>query len=284
MGAPAEPRAPLRDAGGPEATAGERPAGVLLTIAYDGRDFSGFALQRDVRTVAGELLGALRAIDPAIAEVRGASRTDAGVHARGQRVAFDPVAERPLTAWVHGAQRQLPDAISIRRASFVPRGFTPRFASRWKRYRYLLLADGARDPFWTDRAWRVPELHDPAAVARAVAEAAAAVGTHDFRAFRTASDQRVETVRTVHEVTITSSADDPRLVRVDVRGNAFMHNMVRILVGTIVDVARGRLAPGAIGRALQSGDRRQGGITAPAEGLYLEEMELDVVEGDVLAP
>ena len=284
MGAPAEPRAPHSRAGGADAAAGEGPAGVLLTIAYDGRDFSGFALQRDVRTVAGELLGALRTIDPAIAEVRGASRTDAGVHARGQRVAFDPVADRPLTAWVHGAQRQLPDAISIRRAAFVPRGFTPRFAARWKRYRYLLVTDGVRDPFWADRAWRVPELREPGAMTRALAEAATAVGTHDFRAFRTAKDQRTDTVRTVEEVTITTSADDPRLVRVDVRGNAFMHNMVRIMVGTIVDVARRRLAPGAIARALASGDRRQGGMTAPAEGLYLEDMELDVEEREILAP
>lgn len=282
MGAPAEPRAPLVQPG--RVAGGEGPAGVLLTVAYDGRDFSGFAPQRDVRTVAGELLGALRTVDPSIAEVRGASRTDAGVHARGQRVAFDPVAERPLTAWVHGAQRQLPDAISIRRASFVPRGFTPRFAARWKRYRYLLLTEGVRDPFWSDRAWRVPELREPGAMTLALAEAAAAVGTHDFRAFRTASDQRTETVRTILEVAITTSSDDPRLVRVDVRGNAFMHNMVRILVGTIVDVARGRLAPGAIARALASGERRHGGITAPADGLYLEEMELDVEEGEVLAP
>lgn len=273
-----------RERPGARGVPGAAPPGVLLTVAYDGRGFSGFALQREARTIAGELLGALRAIDPRIAELRGASRTDAGVHARGQRVAFDPVAERPLTAWVLGASRHLPDGIAIRRAAAVPRGFTPRFAARWKRYRYVLLADGARDPFLEGRAWRVPELREAGALARAATEAAFAVGTHDFRAFRTASDARVDTVRTMHALEVTRSPDDPRLVRVDVRGNAFMHNMVRILVGTIVDVARGRKEPGAIARALASGDRRDGGMTAPAEGLYLEEMHLEVEESSAYEP
>ena len=160
--------------------------GVLLTVAYDGRGFSGFAPQREARTVAGELLVALRAIDEGLADVRGASRTDAGVHARGQRVALDPTRERPLSAWVLGPIRHLPSSIAIVRAAAVPRGFVPRFAAQWKRYRYLLLASGARDPFWEGRAWRIPELRDEVALGRARSEALLALGTHDFRAFRTA--------------------------------------------------------------------------------------------------
>lgn len=258
--------------------------GVLLTVAYDGRDFAGFAPQKGTRTIAGELAAALRAIDPGISELRGASRTDAGVHARGQRVAFDPGAERPLTAWVRGAARHLPDSISIRRAARVVRGFVPRFASRSKHYRYVVLADGVRDPFWDGRAWRIPELRDARALARAATEAAAAVGTHDFAAFKTASDPRTMTIRTLTEVAVTRDEADPRVAYIDVRGNAFMHNMVRILVGTIVDVAREHRAAGAIARALASRNRSDGGITAPAGGLYLESMELEVDELEVLAP
>jgi tRNA pseudouridine38-40 synthase len=257
---------------------------VLLTVAYDGRELAGFAKQKDARTVAGELEGALREIDPRISDVRGASRTDAGVHARGQRVAFDPDAARPLAAWVLGAARHLPEAIAVRRASRVARGFVPRFASRSKHYRYVLLADGVRDPFWDGRSWRIPELRDDVALSRAAEEGRTAIGTHDFAAFKTSSDPRTMTVRTLTELAVTRDPQDARVVRVDVRGNAFMHNMVRILVGTIVDVARERLEPGAIARALASKQRNDGGITAPPDGLYLESIDLDVEELEVFEP
>jgi tRNA pseudouridine38-40 synthase len=251
---------------------------VLLSIAYDGRPFSGYATQRDRRTVAGELLGGLRAIDPAIAEVRGASRTDAGVHARDQRVAFDPSRDFPLTAWTHGAMKHLPEEIGIRRAWHVPHGYSPRHRAIAKTYRYVILADESRDPFWTGRAWRLPELAGERARRLTVLEVEAAVGTHDFAGFRNAADERENTVRTIHSIEVSVSRDDPRLVHVDVRGSGFLYNMVRILVGTTVDVARGRLAPVAIARVLASKNRRDGGITAPPDGLYLERYELDGID------
>lgn len=254
---------------------------MLLSVAYDGRDYHGYAPQPDQRTVAGELLGALCAIDPRIAAVRGASRTDRGVHARDQRVAFDPSRELPLSAWTHGAQKHLPDSLSIRAAWPVEAGYNPRFCTIAKTYRYLLLADPARDPFWDGRAWRVAELLGDVAVDRMQAEAAVAVGQHDFAAFRGALDKRESTVRTLSTVAVTRAPDDPRLIRVDVRGDAFMYNMVRILVGTLVDVGRGRSPPGAIARAIASKDRRSAGITAPPDGLYLERYEL---EGDEQRP
>ncbi len=258
--------------------------GVLLTVAYDGRDFAGFAPQQNGRTVHGELLAALRKIDPDIPDLRGASRTDSGVHARGQRVAFDPVAARPLSAWVMGAVRHLPDSITVRRAARIPRDFLPRFASRWKHYRYLVLTDGVRDPFTMGNVWLIPELREDAALEVARSEAAAAVGTHDFRAFRTVHDKRKVTERTLFQVAVSRATDDPRIVRIDVRGRSFMHNMVRIIAGTVVDVARGRLPRGAMARALLSGNRREAGSTAPAHGLYLEDMELDVEEGEIFTP
>ncbi|KYG09278.1 tRNA pseudouridine synthase A [Sorangium cellulosum] len=247
--------------------------GILLSVAYDGRPFAGYARQRDQRTVAGELLGALRAIDPAIREIRGASRTDAGVHARDQRVAFDTAAPLPPRGWVLATARHLPDEIVIRRAAVVRVGYSPRFESLRKRYRYLILRDLVRDPFLSRRAWRVEGLTDDA-IERARAEALAAKGTHDFAAFRTSADERTTTVRTLYGIELSLDPADPRLVRIDVEGNAFLHNMVRILVGTLMDVARGHLAPGAIARALASRDRRDAGITAPPDGLYLEHIHL----------
>jgi tRNA pseudouridine38-40 synthase len=249
--------------------------GVLLTVAYDGGPFAGFAVQPNQRTVAGELIGALRAIDPAIREIRGASRTDAGVHARGQRVAFDTAATIPSRGWALAVARHLPDEIAVRRAAIVAAGFSPRFGNRGKRYRYLILRDPLRDPFLEGRAWRAPGVSSDDAIARAQREAALAVGTHDFAAFRSSADERTNTTRTLRAVEISVDPSDARLVRVDVEGDAFLHNMVRILVGTLVDVARGHREPGAIARALASRDRREAGITAPAEGLYLEEVLLD---------
>lgn len=247
--------------------------GILLSVAYDGRPFAGFARQRDQRTVSGELLGALRVIDPGIREIRGASRTDAGVHARDQRVAFDTTAPLPPRGWVLATARHLPEEIVIRRAAVVRLGFSPRFESLRKRYRYLVLRDLVRDPFLSRRAWRVEGITDEA-IERARAEALAAKGTHDFAAFRTSADERTTTVRTLYGVELSLDPADPRLVRIDVEGNAFLHNMVRILVGTLMDVARGHLAPGAIARALSSLDRRDAGITAPPDGLYLERIHL----------
>lgn len=258
----------------PTSTATSGLRGVLLTVAYDGRGFAGWAPQPSQRTIAGELLGALRAIDPTIAEVRGASRTDAGVHARGQRAAFDTQADVPMKGWVLGVTRHLPAEIAVRRAASVRVGLVPRFENAGKRYRYTLLADPVRDPMLDGRVWRLPELCPASAVARAAAEAPLAEGKHDFAAFRSAADERTSTERTLRRVRLVTDPADARLLHVEVEGDAFLHNMVRILVGTIVDVARGRIAPGAIERALRSGDRRDAGITAPPDGLCLERVEL----------
>ncbi len=258
--------------------------GVLLTVAYDGGPFAGFAPQPGQRTVAGELLGAVRAVDPAVREIRGASRTDAGVHARGQRVAFDTEASVPPRGWVLAVTRHLPREIAVRRAAFVAPGFTPRFQSRGKHYRYLVLRDPVRDPFLDGRVWRSPSFADADAIARARREAQLALGTHDFAAFRSSADERTNTVRTVRAIDVTVDPADPRLLRVDVEGDAFLHNMVRILVGTLADVARGRLPEGAVTRALASHDRGDAGITAPGEGLYLERVLLDDEGTDAWPP
>ncbi|MFO0551310.1 MAG: tRNA pseudouridine(38-40) synthase TruA [Polyangiaceae bacterium] len=258
---------------------GTTSASVLLSVAYDGRDFHGFAPQPGQRTVAGELLGAIRAIDPRVPDVRGASRTDAGVHAKDQRVAFDPSRDFPLTAWSKGLRRHLPESLAIRAAWHVPHGYSPRVHAIAKTYRYLLLCDENPDPLLIGRVFRVPELAaDPTAVIeRMQAEATSLVGTHDFAAFRDALDARLTTTRTLKRFEVSRSLDDPRIVRIDVTGDGFLYHMVRILVGTLVDVARSRLPAGAAKRALESKDRRAAGVTAPPDGLYLERYELDGV-------
>lgn len=243
--------------------------GVLLRVAYEGTAFSGWASQKDARTVEDTLRSAILALDPRAGGPRGTSRTDAGVHAEGQLAAFDPVLVMPPRGWVLTLNQHLPDDVAVRSAQLVPAGFAPRFANERKRYRYDLLLDKVRDPLLAPRTWRIGYDMDMVSLAR---EARSIVGIHDFAAFRAAGDERDVTVRTIHDVTVTSSG--PRLWSITIEGSAFLYNMVRILVGTLVDVARGHLPEGAIARALAGKDRALAGITAPPNGLTLVEIKL----------
>ena len=243
--------------------------GVLLTVAYDGEKFSGWAAQAGMRTVEGVLTEAIAKMDPDATIPRGASRTDAGVHAEGQVAAFDASRVIEARGWVLGLGSALDDDVSVRAARQVPVGFEPRAMSRGKRYRYRVLLDQVRDPL-AGRAWRVGYPLDLEKMAR---EAACAEGTHDYRAFRSARDERQNTVRTLRRVALERESD--RMLGIVVEGSAFMHNMVRIIAGTLVDVARGQLEEGAVTRAIASGSRDDLGTTAPSHGLVLEKVELD---------
>jgi tRNA pseudouridine38-40 synthase len=247
-------------------------AGVLLTVAYDGGAYAGWAPQKNAVTVAGVLLEAIRRMAPGVSEIHGVSRTDAGVHARGQRAAFDAPENIPPRGWALGLTRNLPPTISVRAAARVEPGFNPRFHSAGKRYVYTLLCDPLRDPFLDGYAWRLPGALDLEAMRHA---AAALLGTHDFRAFRAAADERTDTTRTLRRVEVVRDAADPRVHRVIVEGDRFLYNMVRIVAGTLVDVGAGRLDPGVCAEALSSGDRTILGQTAPARGLLLDEVFLD---------
>jgi tRNA pseudouridine38-40 synthase len=216
-------------------------------------------------------------MDPRASAPRGTSRTDAGVHARQQLAAFDSVLSVPARGWVLGLNQHLPDDACVRRARPVPVDFDPRSVVRSKRYVYRILRDRVRDPSWHDRGWRVGWPLDLGKMRR---EAEAIVGTHDYRAFRAALDPRTDTVRTLTRVDVVpDDAGDARLLLVVFEGNAFLYNMVRILVGTLVDVGRGHLSPGTVVRALASGRRGDAGMTAPAAGLTLEAIDLDLPEG-----
>jgi tRNA pseudouridine38-40 synthase len=251
---------------------------VLLTVAYDGGTFSGWAPQDNARTVAGELLGAIRALDPTVASVRGASRTDRGVHARGQLAWFTPSQVIPPRGWVLGLNAHLPAEIAVRGAARIAQGGDLRGQTIRKRYRYLILRDELRDPFWERCAARFPHRLDLEVLS---AEASSLLGTHDFAAFRSSMDTRTDTVRTIESVHVETLPRDPRILIIDVVGNAFMHNMVRIIVGSLLDVARGHLPRGTLAKALLGGTRADLGMTAPAHGLCLETIEHSLALEDV---
>jgi tRNA pseudouridine38-40 synthase len=247
--------------------------GVLLTVAYDGQRLAGFARQPNARTVAGELDGAVRSVDARASLVRGASRTDAGVHARGQRVAFDTAMAIPSRGWVMALNAALPEEIVVRRAACVDPAFEPRFHAESKVYRYVLLEGAVSDPFLAGRCWRIGERLNHELMRRA---AAPLLGEHDFAAFRASGDERTDTVRHLSRVEVRrASGDDPRLTEIVVEGNRFMYRMVRIIVGSLVDVAVGRLDAGRLARALTERDRALLGRTAPPDGLCLDSMRLD---------
>jgi tRNA pseudouridine38-40 synthase len=249
------------------------PTGVLLTVAYDGGTFSGFALQPSARTVAGELTGAVRALDPRASSLRGTSRTDAGVHAHGQRVAFDSELDIPVRGWALGLAAHLPKEIAVVAAARVEPGFEPRRHVRSKTYRYVLLESPVRDPFLEGRVWRQSERLNQIAMTEAAAHL---VGEHDFKGFRGAADEREETVRRLFRVEVRRARTDDRILEIVVEGDRFLYRMVRIIAGTLVDVGRGRFAPDVTLRGLQSKSRTELGVTAPPEGLYLDEIVLDV--------
>ncbi len=257
--------------GGAGALRGGAREGILLTVAYDGSRFSGVAPQTNARTVAGVLLPALRTLDPGVDRLRIVSRTDAGVHASGQLIAFDTSRLIGPRGWVLGAGRALPSDVALVSAERVAAGFEPRRFALRKRYRYRLLRSPVHDPFWAARAWRVGA---PLELGRMRDEAASLLGTHDFRAFRGSADTREETQRTLTELSVDVEPAEPRLLVVSVTGDRFLYHMVRIIVGTLFDVGRGHLPLGSAARGLATGERRALGMTAPPEGLTLERIDL----------
>jgi tRNA pseudouridine38-40 synthase len=246
--------------------------GILLTLAYDGASFSGFAAQDNTaHTVAGVLGSAVAKMDPSARGMRVASRTDAGVHARGQVACFDSGLRIESRGWLLGLSGHLPPQIAVQRVARVRPGFHPSKAAIAKTYRYLILRGTLRDPFLHGRAWRV---HDRLDVAAMQAEARSLIGTHDFAAFRGSPDRRTTTTRTISVAELSEVGEGARCLAFEIRGDRFLYHMVRIIVGTLVDVGRGKLAPGAIVRAQRSGQRIDLGMTAPPDGLCLERIEL----------
>ena len=259
------------------AAAGEDGAAtVALTLSYHGAPFSGFARQPGQRTVQGELEDALRILFAREVETTCAGRTDAGVHALGQVVSFDLAPEeleaRPLGVLRRSLDALTPEEISVREARRAPDGFSARFDARAREYRYFLHLGTARPIFTSDFCWHLPEQLDVEAMREG---ASLLIGEHDFKSFcKLASAEGRPTCRNVMEISIfPESAMGEELLVVKVVGNAFLHSMVRAIVGTLVAVGRGLREPAWVGQALAARDRRAAGETAPAQGLVFWRVE-----------
>ena len=268
----------------------ELPYGVRLTIAYDGTDFHGWQWQDGYRTVQGEIERGIEAMGLTASRVRGCSRTDAGVHAEGQVISFATKNKLPDDGWIIGLNGVLADDVVVKAAKSCHRLYNPRFDAQKKLYRYLVQVGNTADPMLRRRAWQYgprlarrdlsegnPGLSRKERVAvfldvDAMREAAAhLVGRHDFQAFRAYDDGREHTERTLHRVEIIEGFEGRLdLMAIEIEGDGFMKNMVRILAGTLTDVGRQRIAPAQVqGMIGAEGKRSDGGPTAPAHGLTL---------------
>ncbi|HTW83753.1 MAG TPA: tRNA pseudouridine(38-40) synthase TruA [Candidatus Sulfotelmatobacter sp.] len=234
-----------------------------LVVEYDGSRFHGLQYQPTLRTVAGALEAALTRIFDEPVKITAAGRTDAGVHATGQVVSFTAAREFApgrLTPAING---NTPADLVVHDAAVVADEFSARFDALERVYDYLILNRRTPTAVWSHRAWHVPRPIDDALFARA---AAPLLGEHDFAAFCGEPPERGTTVRELRALDLTRRGE---LVRVTVRGNAFLHHMVRVLVGTLVGSATGYREPDHAERALHARDRTVAGVTAPAHGLYL---------------
>lgn len=242
---------------------------LALTVAYDGTGFRGFAAQPDQRTVAGELGRALaQYLRDDVADVVGAGRTDAGVHAWGQVVSCSTGAAVDPEALATALTRRLGPELVVRSARIVDPGFSARHSATARVYRYTVVNRPAPDPFLARYAWWVPE---PLDLARLRLGADPFVGSHDFAAFCRRGPAGTTTVRRV----LRSHWDDlgDGLLRYEIRATAFCWQMVRSVVGTLVDIGAGRRTAGEVLGIIRSRDRARAGRLAPPEGLCLWAVE-----------
>ncbi len=240
---------------------------IALGIEYDGSHFRGWQQQPGGGTVQDALQDALRQFAVKPIKVVCAGRTDAGVHALGQVVHFDSDIQRSEYAWVRGANTFLSPAVAVRWARFVPTDFHARASACARHYRYLLVNRAHRPGLWHQR---VSWYHHPLDVAAMRSAAVHLLGEHDFSAFRAAECQAVTPVKTMQRAAITRQGE---LIVFDFEASAFLHHMVRNLVGSLVCIGQGRKPPEWLAELLQCADRRQAAATFPADGLYLVEVK-----------
>jgi len=240
---------------------------IALGLEYDGSRFLGWQTQPGGGTVQDALQSALAAIAGHAVATICAGRTDRGVHARQQVVHFDTDAVRPLSAWVRGVNALLPESVAVLWAAVVDEAFHARYSALSRTYRYVLVNRAVRPALAAPYAgWFYLPL-DLQAMRQA---AALLVGEHDFSAFRSAECQAKSPVRTLYSIDIASEGEEIDFV---FRANAFLHHMVRNLVGTLVYVGKGKNPPGWVSEVLSSRERQRAAPTFSPCGLYLENVE-----------
>jgi len=242
---------------------------IAVGIAYDGAGFEGWQSQRSGNTVQDRLERALSGIADSTIRLTGAGRTDAGVHACAQVAHFDTLADRPESAWVRGANAALPREIAVQWATRVADEFHARYSARARSYRYVLYNHPVRPALLAGKTgW----FHRPLDVGAMKQAALALSGEHDFSAFRSSECQAKSPVRIVEYAAITER--NPYIL-FDFTANAFLHHMVRNIVGCLVYVGKGSHTPEWVEELIARRDRRLAAPTVAAAGLYLTQVRYD---------
>lgn len=239
---------------------------IKLTVEYNGTRYGGFQRQKNAPTIQGELERALYALTGEEIAVVGAGRTDAGVHALGQVVHFDTDSLLPIERFPRALNAHLPPDIAVRRGEEVPLSFHARKSAKGKRYVYRIFNDPERPALFADTLWHIREPLDDQAMDEAVRYL---IGTHDFCSFRASGSSVMGTIRTMTQAEISRSGP---VLTCTFAANGFLYNMVRIIVGTLVEIGRGKLPAEEMAAILAAKDRGVAGPTAPPQGLVLEEV------------
>ncbi|MBO4375645.1 MAG: tRNA pseudouridine(38-40) synthase TruA [Lachnospiraceae bacterium] len=239
---------------------------ILLQVAYDGTDYHGFALQDNVPTIEGELNRVISDLEGRQIEVIGASRTDAGVHAKKNIAVYDSFMNIEPEKVSGALNARLPDDIRIRGSFGVRDDFHPRKCSCIKTYVYTIINDRYDIPTRSRYACFVPVPLDAGKMDEG---SKALLGEHDFKSFCSVHTQAESTVRTVTDIGVERRENE---IVICVKGTGFLYNMVRIIAGTLIEVGRGKIQPGEVKEILDAADRRKAGPTAKPRGLCLEDI------------
>ncbi len=245
-----------------------------VKLMYDGRRFSGFQVQPDSRTVQGELTERISDFFGCECNITGCSRTDAGVHARGFVAAISPKYESdgcrltvPGEKLPRALNIVLPDDISVIGGCVVDDDFHPRYDAVWKKYTYIINDTPVIDPFENGLVYNYRSPIDDSSLEMMNVAASYLKGKHDFSSFSSVRSSVENKVRTIYDISVTR--DDKSHVRIIVKADGFLYNMVRIITGTLLEVSQGKISPEMIPEIIAEEDRNSAGFTAPAEGLYL---------------
>lgn len=244
-----------------------------LTLAYDGTRYAGWQIQPGRETVQGVVEAALSRITGEAIRISGSGRTDAGVHALGQVASFASQTALATETLLAALRAELPEDVSAIAMVPVPADFHARRDAVRKTYRYTIDDGPVPNLFRRHYCWHSRRRLDTTAMHRA---AQALVGRHDFRSFQSRSPGRLSTVRTIHRATVDRGAEgDVNLIHCQFEGDGFLYNMVRAIVGTLVEVGRGAEPEAWPATVLAARDRAAAGMTAPAQGLFLVRVDYD---------
>lgn len=237
---------------------------IKLTIEYDGTNYVGWQRQKNGTSIEETIEKAIMNITGENVKIIGSSRTDAGVHAKGQTANFYTMSKIPDLKFASAINSKLPRDIVILEALDVDKNFHSRYSSIGKRYSYKILNRKQPPAYFKNFVEHCPyELN----YSHMVSASGAFLGKHDFTAFKSTGSSAKTSIRTIKMIELTKNDD---LITINIEGDGFLYNMVRIIAGTLIDVGRGRICPDSIMDIIESRDRGKAGKTAGASGLCLE--------------